>query len=130
VSEHHVTYRRGPDGMWRASVKGLRCRSRARTLREARVKLRSAVAALVEDAYSIDFVEDVKLPGDTRRLLVRHWAARRQMKEAARRAREAARTAAQALLALKLKRHDVADLLGLSAARLQQVLDAPPDREA
>lgn len=123
MSEHHVTYRRGKDGFWRASVRGMpRCRSRARTLRKARAQLRMALAPLVEDAYSIDFVEDVKLPGPARRLLVRHWAARRKAKEAARRARAAAREAAAALQALKLRQHDACDLLGLSLARLQQIM--------
>jgi hypothetical protein len=123
VSEHKVTYRRGKDGWWRASVRGFKCRSRARTLRKARVMLRVALAPLVDDPYSIDFVEDVKLPGAVRRTLKKHWAERRKAKEAARRARAAARQAAHALRALRINQHDVADLLGLSAARLQQVLD-------
>jgi hypothetical protein len=127
VSEHKVTYRRGKDGWWRASVAGFRCRSRARTLRRARVSLRIALAPLVEDAYSIDFVEDVKLPGSARRLLKRHWTARRKAKEAARRARAAAREAASALRALEVQQHDVADLLGLSMARLQQIIDGERD---
>jgi hypothetical protein len=127
VSEHKVTYRRGRDGWWHATVRGFRCRSRARTLRKARAELRMALAPLVVDAYSIDFVEDVKLPGSARRLLKRHWAGRRKAKEAARRARAATREAATVLAALKLKQHDVADLLGLSLARLQQVLDAERD---
>jgi hypothetical protein len=127
VSEHKVTYRRGKDGYWRASVRGFRCRSRARTLRKARVLLRIALAPLVEDAYSIDFVEDVQLPAPARTLLKKHWAARRQAREVARRARQAARDAAAALRAQGVVQHDVADLLGLSLARLQQVLDADGD---
>jgi hypothetical protein len=123
VSEHKVTYRRGRDGWWHASVRGFKCRSRARTLRKARAELRMALAPLVADAYAIDFVEDVKLPGPARKLLKKHWAERRKAKDAARRARAAAREAAAVLAALKLKQHDVADLLGLSLARLQQVLD-------
>lgn len=122
-----MTYRRGKDGLWRASVKGFKCRSRARTLRKARVMLRVALAPLVEDAYSIDFVEDVKLPAPARRLLKRHWAAKRKAREAARRARAAAREAAGALRAQKIHLHDVADLLGLSLARLQQVMDRDAD---
>jgi hypothetical protein len=127
VSEHKVTYRRGRDGWWHASVRGFKCRTRGRTLRKARAQLRMALAPLVQDAYAIDFVEDVKLPGSARRLLKRHWTARRQAKEAARRARAVAREAAEALGALKVKQHDVADLLGLSLARLQQVLGEQPD---
>jgi hypothetical protein len=122
VSEHHVTYRRGKDGLWRASVRGLRCRGRGRTLRKARQQLRAAMVSLVDEPYAIDFVEDVKLPGPARKLLVRHWAARRKAKEAALRARAAAREAAEALRALKVNQHDACDLLGLSLARLGQVL--------
>lgn len=127
MSEHKVTYRRGRDGLWRASVKGFRCRSRARTLRKARVMLRAALAPLVEDPYSIDFLEDVKLGGPARRLLKRHWTAKRRAREAARRARAAAREAATALRELKVNQHDIADLLGLSLARLQQVLNSKDD---
>ena len=122
-----MTYRRGKDGYWHASVRGFKCRSRARTLRKARAELRMALAPLVADAYSIDFVEDVKLPGAARKLLKRHWAERRKAKEAARRARSAAGEAATVLAALGLRQHDVADLLGLSMARLQQVLDRERD---
>jgi hypothetical protein len=126
VSEHHVTYRRGKDGLWRASVRGLpRARSRARTLRKARQQLRLALAPLVPDAYSIDLVEDVKLPGAARRLLVRHWGARRKAKEAAAQARAATREAAAALRALDVNQHDLADLLGVSLARLAQILADP-----
>jgi hypothetical protein len=127
VSEHKVTYRRGKDGWWHASVRGFKCRSRGRTLRKARAELRMALAPLVADAYAIDFVEDVKLPGSARQLLKRHWAERRKAREAARRARAAAREAATVLAALKLKQHDVADLLGLSLARLQQLLEQERD---
>ena len=126
MSEHHVTYRRGKDGWWRASVRGLRCRSRARTLRKARLQLRERLAPLVEDAFTIDFVEDVKLPGDARKLLVRAWAARRKAREAARQSKEAARAALQALRALRVDVRDAGDLLGLSQARVQRVLEAPP----
>lgn len=124
VSEHHVTYRRGKDGWWRASARGLRCRSRARTLRKARQQLRAKIAPLVDDPLTIDFVEDVKLPGDARKLLVQAWAARRKAKEAARRARDAARAAVLALRALKIDVRDAGDLLGLSVARVES-LDAP-----
>jgi hypothetical protein len=127
VSEHKVTYRRGKDGWWHASAAGFKCKGRARTLRKARAELRMALAPLVPDAYAIDFVEDVKLPGSARRLLKRHWAARRKAREAARRARAAAREAATVLAALKVKQHDVADLLGLSLARLQQLMDTERD---
>jgi len=122
-----VTYRRGKDGWWRASVAGFKCRSRARTLRKARVLLRIALAPLVDDPYSIDFAEDVKLPGPSRRLLKRHWAARRKARDAARQARAAAREAAEALRALRVQQHDVADLLGLSLARLQQLTGEEQD---
>lgn len=122
-----MTYRRGKDGWWHASAAGFKCKGRARTLRKARAELRMALAPLVPDAYAIDFVEDVKLPGSARRLLKRHWAARRKAREAARRARAAAREAATVLAALKVKQHDVADLLGLSLARLQQLMDTERD---
>jgi predicted RNase H-like HicB family nuclease len=76
VAEHKVVYRRSPKGEWVASVEGVRrCRGRGRTLRQARQQLRLALARVMEDAYQIDFVEDVRLPPPARRLIVLQPAA-------------------------------------------------------
>jgi len=119
MAEYKVTYARGRVGEWRASVRGLRrCRSRGRTLRQARVRLRKEMAAQVDEPFAIDLVEDVRLPGAARRLLGRHWAARRRVEREQQRAQAATRQALQALRDLSLDLRDASDLLGIPPLRL------------
>ncbi|PYQ50395.1 MAG: hypothetical protein DMF78_15785 [Acidobacteria bacterium] len=122
MADHRVIYRRSPKGGWVASVEGVRrCRGRGRTLRQARRQLRAALARVVEDPYSIDFVEDVRLPPPARRLIVQHWAARRRLEKETARANGATRVALDALLLLRLDVKDAADLLGLPPLKLQKL---------
>ena len=122
MTEYHVVYRRGKSGPWRASVRGLRrCRSRGKTLRQARVRLRQALAELVDEPYAVDFIEDVRLPGAARRLLGRHWAARRKVEKAQLEAQAAARRVLDALRELAIDLRDASDLLGVAPARLQKI---------
>ena len=122
MTEHKVVYRRSTKGEWVASVEGVRrCRGRGRTLRQARQQLRLALAQVMEDAYQIDFVEDVRLPPPARRLLVQHWAARRRLEKEQARADEAARAALAALLGIDVSVKDAGDLLGLPPLKLQKL---------
>ena len=120
MTERRVIYRRGKDGTWSAAVEGLaRCRARGRTLRVARRRLRAALAeALGDEGRGVTFVEDVRLGGGARRLVLAHWKARRLVEARQKSAEEAARQAAAALRAVGLSPRDVCDLLGLSAAKL------------
>jgi predicted RNase H-like HicB family nuclease len=119
VAEHRVVYRRNAAGDWVASVPGRRRhRGQGRTLRQARQRLRAALARMVEDPFEIDFVEDVRLPPPARALLVAHWKARRRLEHETERADLASTKALSALLALRLNIKDVGDLLGLSPQRL------------
>ena len=127
MAEHRVIYRRSPKGGWVASVEGVRrCRGRGRTLRQARQQLRSALARVVEDPYSIDFVEDVRLPPPARRLIVQHWASRRRLAKETARADAATRAALDALLERGLNVKDAADLLGLPPLKLQKLRGPKP----
>jgi hypothetical protein len=122
VAEHRVVYRRTRKGEWVASVEGVRRgRGRGRTLRQARQQLRSALARVVEDAYQIDFAEDVRLPPPARRLIVAHWTARRRLEKETAKADAATRAALQALLAIKVDVKDASDLLGLPPQKLQKL---------
>jgi len=119
VAEHRVVYRRNAAGDWVASVPGRRrLRGQGRTLRQARQRLRAALARMVEDPFEIDFVEDVRLPRPARALLVAHWKARRRLELEIERADLASTKALSALLALRLNVKDVGDLLGLSPQKL------------
>ena len=69
MAEHRVVYRRNAAGDWVASVPGRRRhRGQGKTLRQARQRLRAALARMVEDPFEIDFVEDVRLPPPARAL--------------------------------------------------------------
>jgi predicted RNase H-like HicB family nuclease len=129
VAEHRVVYRRSAAGDWVASVPGRRrLRGQGRTLRQARQRLRAALARVVEDPFEIDFVEDVRLPPPARGLLVAHWKARRRLERETQLADLASTKALSALLALRLNIKDVGDLLGLSPlklVRLKKRLSAP-----
>jgi hypothetical protein len=128
VAEHRVLYRRNAAGDWVASVAGRRrLRGQGRTLRQARQRLRAALARTIDDPFEIDFAEDVRLPPPARGLLVAHWKARRRLERETERADLASSRALSALLALRLNVKDVGDLLGLSPqklARLKKRLNA------
>lgn len=122
MAEHKVVYRRSAKGDWVASVEGVRrCRGRGRTLRQARQQLRLALAQVMEDAYQIDFVEDVRLPPPARRLIVLHWAARRRLEKEQARADQATSKALEAILAAAVSPKDAADLLGLPPLKIQRL---------
>ena len=122
MAEHKVVYRRTTQGEWVASVEGVRrCRGRGRTLRQARQQLRLALAQVMEDAYQIDFVEDVRLPRPARRLIVLYWAARRRLQKEQARADQATRSALEAILSLAVSPKDAADLLGMPPLKIQKL---------
>lgn len=122
MAEYRVIYMKDGRG-WRASVRGhRRVRAKGRTIRVARVRLRRALALFVENPETMDFVEDVRLPGSARRLLGRHWAARRRVAAAQAKADAAARAALQALKELSLGVRDASDLLGVPPLKLQKLL--------
>jgi hypothetical protein len=129
MAEHRVVYRRNAAGDWVASVPGRRrLRGEGRTLRQARQRLRAALARMVEDPFEIDFVEDVRLPPPARALLVAHWKARRRLERESELSDLTSARALSALLGLRLNIKDVGDLLGLSPlklVRLKKRLKAP-----
>ena len=129
MAEHRVVYRRNTAGDWVATVPGRRrCRGQGRTLRQARQRLRAALAKMVDDPFEVDFAEDVRLPPPARARLVQHWKARRRLERETERADVASTAALAALLALKLNVKDVGDLLGLSPLKLARLKKraAPP----
>ena len=121
MAEYRVVYRKDVKG-WRASVRGhRRVRAKGRTIRVTRVRLRRELAQFVDNPETMDFVEDVRLPGAARRLLGRHWAARRRLADSQSRADAAARVALQALKDLSLGLRDASDLLGVPPLKLQRL---------
>lgn len=122
MAEHRIVYRRNAAGAWVATVPGRRrLRGQGKTLRQARQRLRAALARVVEDPFGIDFVEDVRLPPPARGLLVAHWKARRRLERETELADLASARALGSLLGLKLNIKDVGDLLGLSPQKLTRL---------
>jgi predicted RNase H-like HicB family nuclease len=120
-----VLYTKTRRGEWSASVRGLRrCTGRGRTIREARARLRAALALAVEAAFPLDLLEDVRLPAPSRALLVRHWRAKKRLQAEQSRADEAALRACDALLAHRVSLRDASDLLGIPANRLRALRPA------
>jgi hypothetical protein len=66
----------------------------------------------------------VRPPGPARRLIGRHWTARRRLREAETRADAAARAALRALQDLSLGARDASDLLGIAPLKLARLARA------
>ena len=124
MPEFQVVYRRDRKNRgWVAHVRGRRkVKAVGRTLRDTRAAVREALATLDDVSGPADLLEDVKLTSGARRIVVRHWAARRKAEREQERATESARRAARALVELGLRVKDVADLLGLSPQKAEELL--------
>jgi predicted RNase H-like HicB family nuclease len=112
------------DGLWIARVRGVRgVHSRGRTLEQARRRVREALSLEIGDAaFSVEFAEKIGLPEDARRELSRHRIARRRAEDQTQQAMRAAKSAARALAKAGLSLRDAGSLLGLTGARVSQIL--------
>jgi hypothetical protein len=73
-------------------------------------------------AFTVGFAEKIRLPLKARRELTRHQTARRRAEDQGKQAMKAARTAAVALANAGLSVRDAGSLLGLTGARVSQIL--------
>jgi len=98
--------------------------SDGQTLPKARRRIRQSIALLLDvDESSFDICEDVNLPRRAMTSLRRYQGAQQKLRQDTEEAAQAARAAAQVLAKLGISRRDAGDLLGLSGARIQQVLN-------
>lgn len=121
-----------PDGTgWHAHLPQVPgCRTWGRSLTEARRNIREALSACEDvfpDAEAVArkaiFVEDVRLPGATRRKLSAYAQARQEADAKTERARLAAERAAVALVReAGVSLRDAGELLGLSRERVRQLM--------
>jgi predicted RNase H-like HicB family nuclease len=117
VKKYRVVYELDESGHWIARVPSVRgCHTYGRSLSEARSRVREALGLFVADAERAKLVDDVRLPAEMRRLVVRYRTARGR----AERNRQEADAAARRLAA-RLSRRDAAELLDISHQRVQQL---------
>lgn len=119
-----VTYRRDPKGWWVASVRGVSgCHTQGRSIRQARQRIREALALVVDDAERAQLEDDIRLPREAQQLLAGLEAARARAETEQARARAAALAAVRSLTSrLHLSVRDAGELVGLSHQRVQQLL--------
>jgi predicted RNase H-like HicB family nuclease len=98
--------------------------SDGQTLPKARRRIRQSIALLLDaDEQSFDIREEINLPRKAMATLQRFKGAQEKLRQDEVEAAAAARLAAQVLAKLGISRRDAGDLLGLSGARIQQVLN-------
>lgn len=97
--------------------------SNGRTLEEARRRVREALSLSIgEAAFTVDFSERINLPLNATRKLVRHRTAKRRAENQSRQSTTATRNAAMALTQVGLSVRDTGSLLGLTGARVSQII--------
>jgi hypothetical protein len=100
-------------------------------LEEARRRVREALSLVIGDAaFAVEFTEKISLPANARRELSRHRTARRRADDQTQRAMKAAKDAARALAKAGLSVRDAGSLLGLTGARVSQILNAADRRRS
>ncbi len=119
-----VIYEQDPEGTWVASVRGVRgCHTQGRSIRQARNRIREALALFVGDrtAASAELHDDVRIPGEARKLLAQSLAARERAATEAKRARVQTARAARELARRGYSTRDAGELLKLSGQRVSQL---------
>lgn len=99
------------------------CQSYGRSLRQAKDRIREALALWLETDPSAVSIED-RLPARIAAIAKRSNRARREAERATARAHLGLASAVEELTRLGLSRRDVAELLGMSHQRIQQILAA------
>jgi predicted RNase H-like HicB family nuclease len=128
MSKYVVTYERDEGGWWIAEVRGVAgVNSDGRTVADARRRVREALSLAIGDAAAerAEFVDDIKLPADVRRVVKQATAARARLDEVQSKALEATAAAASVLTRkFGLSVRDAAEMLGVSHQRIQQLSGA------
>jgi predicted RNase H-like HicB family nuclease len=118
VRKFRAIYELDESGHWIVRVRDLNgCHSYGRSLSEARSRIREALGLFVADVQHAKVVDQIRLPSEMRRLVVRYLAARSRAERERKQAEAAARQ-----LAARLSRRDAAELLNVSHQRVQQLV--------
>lgn len=125
MKRYTVTYERDETGWWIAEVQSVQgVNSDGRTVADARRRVREALSLAIGDeaAETAELVDNVKLPPDVRKAVSRARAARSRLESLQDEAQKTTASAARELRRrLGLSVRDVADLLGISHQRVQQL---------
>jgi predicted RNase H-like HicB family nuclease len=113
------------DGWWIVRIQEARgVHSNGRTLEEARRRVREALSLDIGDnAFTVEIAEKISLPANARQELSRQQAARRRADVQAQEAMKTTKKAALALTGAGLSVRDAGSLLGLTGARVSQILN-------
>ena len=123
VKSYCALYERENDGRWIVKVPQVPgCHSYGRTIEQARERVREALGLFVDNADTVEIVDEVRLPADVKKL-VREVINLRQKVADQEQAMIAAQVEAVRALRnrLKLGHRDAGSLLGLSHQRVHQL---------
>lgn len=116
-------FAREDDGRWTVTVPQVSgCHSYGRTIDQARERVREALSLFVDDAATVEIVDDVRLPADVKKL-IRSVSNLRRKAADQERVMVAAQVDAVRVLRKRLKfgHRDAGALLGLSHQRVHQL---------
>jgi predicted RNase H-like HicB family nuclease len=123
---YRVRYTRDESGWWQAAIPAVQgCHTQGRTIQEARRRIREALALFVDNANVATLKDDVQMPKRVADVVKRYRSARHRADRQQQHASITARRAVKALAGgrLHLSRRDAAEVLGISAQRVQQLLE-------
>jgi predicted RNase H-like HicB family nuclease len=125
MKSYTVRYERDSSGWWIVTIPAVQgCRTQGRSIAEARKRIREALALFIDDAAAerASFVDQVKLPAATRKTVRLVAQARQRAERQQAEALKATRAAATELTGREgLSVRDVAEMLGISYQRVQQL---------
>jgi predicted RNase H-like HicB family nuclease/predicted HTH domain antitoxin len=130
AKRRRAIFERDAEGWWVASVPSVAgCHTQARTLAQARERLKEALAVSVEGDLP-ELIEEVRLPKDALLVLGDFKLSREAADRALERAAALTQRAAVILTHdVRVSLRDAAELLGLSHQRVAQILEQRRDRE-
>jgi len=125
VKRYTVDFKRDERGWWVASIREIRgCHTQARSIQQARRRLREALSLFVDDAVAqgASFDEKVHLTQPIHVAVAKSHAARKRADAEAQAAARSTRAAVKLLTGrLKVSARDAGEILNLSHQRVQQL---------